>query len=236
MSSLRTTLRRAVSLPLLAAGGTLHSPGYTPASTQWKRHEELVRLLPDDSSRLRVLDVGCGAGFLVKKAQAARPHWQFDGCDWLEDIPHRGDFNYRRVDLNREFLGAYPDATFDLLLCSDVLEHLENPARMLAEMARVSKPGGAALITLPNAWNIFERLRFLATGRLKRYRSERQSGPHGHISLFTPDTLESLADRSGWRIAGITGGHTLFAGVIVPWTRSTMVSYNLFIRLTRGTH
>jgi len=230
---LRTGLRQVASLPLLAMRGVRHVPGYNPSSTQWIRHEELVRRLPEDPRPLRVLDIGCGAGYLIMKAKAARSHWHFEGCDWLDNIPHGGDFPYNKVDLNRTFLTGYGDSSFDALLCSDVLEHLENPARMFQDMARVSKPGAAALLSLPNAWNIFERLRFLCTGRLKRYRSERQSGPYGHISLFTADTLESLADRSGWQVTSITGGHTLFSGVLLPWTKSTLVSYNLFITLTR---
>jgi ubiquinone/menaquinone biosynthesis C-methylase UbiE len=44
----------------------------------------------------------------------------------------------------------YPSASFDLVVCMDVLEHVADPRAVLAEIARVLKPGGTALTTVPN--------------------------------------------------------------------------------------
>ena len=44
----------------------------------------------------------------------------------------------------------YPSASFDLVVCLDVLEHVADPALVLAEIHRVLRPGGVALVTVPN--------------------------------------------------------------------------------------
>jgi 2-polyprenyl-6-hydroxyphenyl methylase/3-demethylubiquinone-9 3-methyltransferase len=199
------------------------------------RHEELVRSVPSGlTSTAKVLDVGCGGGYLIDKLRRAYPDWDYHGCDWLANPPDGHAFRYTKVDLNERFLQSYGDQSFDLTFCSDVLEHLENPARMLREMARVTRDNGLLMLSLPNSWNVLERLRYLANANFKRYRSERKSGPHGHISLFTSDILQSLADRASLDIVSIRGGHMVFAGVILPWIKSKMLSYNLYVILRKS--
>jgi SAM-dependent methyltransferase len=43
----------------------------------------------------------------------------------------------------------FPDASFDSVMCTEVLEHVEDPARLIAEMLRVLRPGGTLLATVP---------------------------------------------------------------------------------------
>jgi SAM-dependent methyltransferase len=43
----------------------------------------------------------------------------------------------------------FPDASFDNALCAEVLEHVEDPAGLIAEMLRVLRPGGTLLVTVP---------------------------------------------------------------------------------------
>jgi SAM-dependent methyltransferase len=50
----------------------------------------------------------------------------------------------------------FPDATFDTILSHEVLEHVQDDARAVAEMARVLKPGGRAVIFVPNRLYFFE--------------------------------------------------------------------------------
>ena len=64
------------------------------------------------------------------------------------------------------------DASLDMLLCCEVVEHLPDPQFALIEMARILKPGGYAFITTPNPDNLVERLGYaidkLTRGSLKR--------------------------------------------------------------------
>lgn len=46
----------------------------------------------------------------------------------------------------------FPDATFDRVICAEVLEHVPDDRRAMAEIARVLKPGGTAAVTVPRFW------------------------------------------------------------------------------------
>jgi ubiquinone/menaquinone biosynthesis C-methylase UbiE len=107
----------------------------------------------------RVLDAGCGEGVIVQ---------EYAGRLRIEGV----DTNYRS-DLVREGSVTalpYTDGAFDEVLCLDVLEHLtfaEQPAA-LSELFRVLRPGGGALVSVPNLAHLQSRVHFLLQGRLIR--------------------------------------------------------------------
>jgi ubiquinone/menaquinone biosynthesis C-methylase UbiE len=59
-----------------------------------------------------------------------------------------------------------PDSSFDYVACIEGLEHTTNPYQAVSEIARVLKPGGIAIFSLPNYTSIERRIRFLLTGSL----------------------------------------------------------------------
>jgi SAM-dependent methyltransferase len=91
---------------------------------------------------VRVLDVGCGdMPYYPLFAEIAS---EYLGTD-VEPGP-----NVRYV-CPLEALDI-PDASFDLVLCTQVLEHVEDPRQSLAEIARVLRPGGFAFVTTHGVW------------------------------------------------------------------------------------
>ncbi len=78
---------------------------------------------------------------------------------------------------------------FDLLVAGEVIEHLSNPGLFFEEAARCLTPGGAILITVPNAFNIF-RIFHLLRGREVVHKD--------HCFYFSAKTLAHLASRSGF--------------------------------------
>lgn len=107
----------------------------------------------------RVLDAGCGEGVLVD---------EYAGRLRIEGL----DPNYSSDRVRNGSLTALPyeDATFDRALCLDVLEHLafDEQHAALAELLRVLRPGGGALISVPNLAHLQSRVHFLVQGRLIR--------------------------------------------------------------------
>ena len=107
----------------------------------------------------RVLDAGCGEGVLVE--------------DYADRLQIEGlDENYSSAHVCRGSLTAlpYPDASFDRVLCLDVLEHLAyaDQPRALAEIRRVLSPDGELLVSVPNLADLQSRVHFLLAGRLIR--------------------------------------------------------------------
>jgi SAM-dependent methyltransferase len=110
------------------------------------------------------LDIGAGQGDLIRHLGGAMA-LRSAACDFhverfagaLAEIP------VAQVDVEREPL-PYPDGAFDLVTCSEVVEHLENYRVLLREAHRVTKPGGLLVLTTPNVLNVQSRMRYLASG------------------------------------------------------------------------
>lgn len=108
------------------------------------------------------LDIGAGGGDLIKHL---RKELKINSmaCDFhverfgLEGVP------IEKVDLNKEGL-PYDESTFDLITCSEVIEHLENYRSLVREIHRVLKPGGIVILTTPNVLNMKSRIKYLGTG------------------------------------------------------------------------
>lgn len=100
-----------------------------------------------------LLDIGCGT---KPYADMAAPHVERHvGVDHSES-PH----DATRVDLvGTAYQVPVEDRTFDTVLCTDVLEHLEDPQAAVREAFRVLKPGGHAIYTTPLFWHLHEEPR-----------------------------------------------------------------------------
>jgi SAM-dependent methyltransferase len=95
----------------------------------------------------RLLDVGCGE--MPFRALLA-PGTSYTGID----VPSAQAFGMTQHPDIVPFDGRaipFPDAVFDNILCTEVLEHVEDPQGLVEEMRRVLKPGGTLLATVPFA-------------------------------------------------------------------------------------
>jgi 2-polyprenyl-6-hydroxyphenyl methylase / 3-demethylubiquinone-9 3-methyltransferase len=101
-----------------------------------------------DSGRIlsTVLDVGCGGGFLAE--EFTRAGFKVTGIDPMEQSIEAAREHARGGGLNIDYRIAsgehlpFPDETFDIVLCCDVLEHVDNIDQVVAEISRVLKFGG----------------------------------------------------------------------------------------------
>lgn len=100
------------------------------------------------------------------------------------------------TDLNRSI--DAPDASFDYAACIEGLEHMTDPYQAVSEIARVLKPGGTAVFSLPNYTNIERRIRFFMTGSLLVPLSDEKLKDHNnnifefHNSPLTITLLEFI--------------------------------------------
>lgn len=122
---------------------------------------KLARAFLDDCSRQDVIyDMGCGEGVLVNEYRKAG--YNITGMD----------ANYAsETVIRRSFLNSGLAAnSVDVIVCLDVIEHLIYPdqEKAIDEFARILKPGGRVLISVPNLAHLASRLSFLVTGKLIR--------------------------------------------------------------------
>ena len=113
------------------------------------RYELCLRMMGDIRGR-KVLDFGCGdgalTGLLYKRGA------QVTGVDTNELGISLARQKFVEHQFKGEFItdsSALPDNTFDLCVCCEVIEHVDQPDLLLVEIARVLKPSGIAIISTP---------------------------------------------------------------------------------------
>jgi ubiquinone/menaquinone biosynthesis C-methylase UbiE len=107
--------------------------------------------LADTAAPVSVLEVGCGEGFVLKYLAEQRPLWRLVGCDLSAGAiayARRQCPTWIELDVADIYRLPIPRAAFDLVICSEVLEHLADVPAALAELKRVSR--GHVLITVPH--------------------------------------------------------------------------------------
>jgi SAM-dependent methyltransferase len=108
----------------------------------------------DLSAGRRVLDYGCGDGALlsvVHKRSGAMPldlHG-FDPNELAVRLARETLARHRIAATIHASLSSIPDGFFDVVLCTEVIEHASSPQALLCEIARVLKPGGRLVMTTP---------------------------------------------------------------------------------------
>ena len=112
----------------------------------------VINIVKDHGIRGRILDFGAGKGELISSL-AHMDGIELHGADIMkcpENIP--ACVNWYQQDLNDELVCA--PASFDAVICSEVIEHLENPRSVFRSLFAALKPGGKLVLTMPNQENV----------------------------------------------------------------------------------
>jgi len=166
----------------------------------WQRH-----LPPRWPRRGRLLDVGCAAGFFLAEARA---HYEVQGVelsDWA--ARHAREQLHLTVFTGTLQQAALPAAHFDVVTLWDVIEHVPEPVPLLAEAARVLRPGGRLVLTTGDWDSAYARARGPAWHLI---------APPWHLTMFGRRTMAQAGTR-----AGLTPVHCASEGVAgdAPWWR-----------------
>lgn len=100
---------------------------------------------PGDGER-RILDLGCGTGEMLGHLERYGRAEGVDADEQAVEFSRRRGANVRLLESDQI---PFEDSSFDLVTALDVLEHVENEAQTVAEMARVLRPSGTLLATVP---------------------------------------------------------------------------------------
>ena len=131
-----------------------------------KIHNKVIELLLENSSsneNIIHLDIGSGTGDLIKLIQTNIPNAKSEAVDYTDELMQNPNVKVAISDLNIDVL-PFPDNKFDVITCTEVLEHLENFRLILRESFRTLKPGGISIFTTPNVLNLNSRLRYFNFG------------------------------------------------------------------------
>jgi 2-polyprenyl-3-methyl-5-hydroxy-6-metoxy-1,4-benzoquinol methylase len=161
---------------------------------------EMLAFLPDHYSK--VLEVGCGAGSFIKSLNDGTESWGVEQDNTAAALAAR--------HMHKVLMGSYqsvseqlPDGYFDLIICNDVIEHIEHYDKFLQEIKSKLSNNGALLISVPNVRfrpNLLELLlrkdwRYRDAGILDRT----------HLRFFTRKSLCRTLQELDWQITKIQG-------------------------------
>ena len=161
-----------------------------------------------------IVDLGCGDGSALAVAAGHNPAHRFAGIDWSGDALRRAQARGLTVVRGAAAAPGLPvaDGVADVVIMSELIEHLVDPDGAIAEVRRVLRPGGSLLLSTPNlaAWYnrgllavgiqpIFSEVSLHAVfGRPGRVVA-------GHLRLFTRRALTEFLTASGFRCVTVTG-------------------------------
>ncbi len=154
---------------------------------------KLVKELIAPHPSVCVLDIGAGRGALSFQLSAAG--YQVAACDLYPNDFEVPNVECRLVDADAPL--PYDDATFDLVLAVELVEHIEDHQTLFTEVARVLKPDGRFLLTTPNILTLKSRIRFLFTGYFYGFPP---LDPQVRDPISQHITAHTL-DRYRWRLA-----------------------------------
>lgn len=118
------------------------------------RLKSIVATLPVGRG-LKVLDAGCGEGHLIELMHQHSPDSDYYGFDVTEVAIRKAKQRcpFAKVELSDILQNAVPDNFFDVITCTEVLEHIIDYESVTSELKRVLKPGGSLILTFPNEIN-----------------------------------------------------------------------------------
>ena len=135
----------------------------------------LKQFLPPGSS---ILDFGCGQGIFVKIAK------KFGYQAFGYDIDPKATADFYS-------LKEIPNHFFDAVVCFDVIEHVDNPQKILKNIRQKLKPNGLLFLTTPNRLGL--------AGRIIKNKFWGLV-PQGHKNVFTLSQMEGLLKTAGFKI------------------------------------
>jgi methionine biosynthesis protein MetW len=145
----------------------------------------------------RVLDIGCGDGRFCTLARNRCT--AIVGVDCA--LKALGIARQRNIPVVQSNFGEhklpFADASFDVVTCLDVIEHIFDPFFLLKEINRVLKPGGELILTTPNLRYIKHVFDLLLRGQAPKTNCDHASCDGGHLHYFCCKDLEQLLQECG---------------------------------------
>lgn len=155
----------------------------------------------------RALEIGCAEGHTLEWLKRS------GYCSWtagVEPYARRHPDNqsidrFEQLDIEKG-LPDIPPASLDLILCLDVLEHLNNPWETMHRLSTLLKPGGRWIISVPNIRNYRILMDLAFRGRF-RY-ADAGILDRTHLRFFTRESLVEMVEATGAKVDTLIGADT----------------------------
>lgn len=168
-----------------------------PTSTEQNTFEKVKRLINFKASQLAILDVGCGMGSLPNEL-ASMGH-NVTGLD-IGNIT-ASNWKFIQTDINSHW--PVEAQSFDVVICTDVPEHMYDPEHILNESKKVLNETGKLIFGVPNHFDLRQRLRTLFGKGIVHWdaiKHNETAWNFAHIRFFTHKELIKKFTELDWQI------------------------------------
>lgn len=143
-----------------------------------------------------VLDVGCSSAILTSQIKKALPKAKITGVDSYRGAIEFAKTKYKNLNLIVADAHKLPfrDKSFDLVICTETLEHVTDPKKCLTEIKRVLKKNGKAIISMDSGNFLFTTIWFFWT------KTTGKVWEGAHLHEFNAKVLEDLIGEAGFKI------------------------------------
>lgn len=185
-------------------------------------HEKIIEMMKEER-RSTVLDIAAGEGAL-----SCRLHnLGFDATAWdisKENFKLHGRIPFKQCNLNKTIL---IETKFDYICAIEIVEHIENPYKLIRDCYSLLKENGKLIISTPNITNYKSRLTFLLFGRFNSFfPHDRMSS--GHINPIPFWELRDILEENGFEMELVTT-NGLNLGVVPKYTLKTIFLKGLYM-------
>lgn len=177
------------------------------------RFEKMIQLIKEMKlKKAKVLDLGCGTGYLAAQVKDIFPEAEVHGTDISAQAINEGKKLYKKIILtvsNSEGVLPYKHNYFDFIISGEHIAHLKNTDIYLEEINRILKPKGTLMLTTPNLVSWFNRILFIFGKAPFFFEPLLHTGvpivsiagmefppkemlPSGHLRLFNLDMLKKI--------------------------------------------
>ena len=173
----------------------------------------------------KVLDVGCGDGtilYMLQKDYELEPYGIDISINAVNKAKERG-IKASVANLNEKI--PFPNNYFNVIFCTDVLEHLFSPENALQEIYRVSKEDAIIIFSIPNLGHLKNRIQFFWGKNI----TEPPFQVKSHIRFWTKKSFVKLLTENGFKIEKSTSieGNTILYKL---WKNEGLFSNYMYIK------
>lgn len=174
------------------------------------RVNKLLKLIGNCQNK-RILDIGCGDGHLLKLIKEGDLY----GIDLDKNMVKQARKNTEATIIQSDCTNIpLPSQAFDTIICSEVLEHVEQPEEAIGEMRRLIKTRGKIIINVPN-----ERIVLAAKWALKKIKMPIKGIHPGmtpaHLRIYTTKTIKKQVEEWGLTITKTTYDYPFMTNIYI---------------------
>lgn len=167
-------------------------------------HQQIIRIIKKETEvkgKLNILDVGCATGYLGNAVKFGKNY--VCGIEISENAAKEAEKVLDKVIVGdvEEIKLPFPEHFFDVIICSDIIEHLFDPKQVLCNLRHYLKPHGLLLMVVPNvAWYKIRLMILMGKWEYQNYGIL----DYGHIRWFTKESGRRLLEECGYTVENVS--------------------------------